>query len=298
MLNPEILNKPLHASHLPPGERLVAVWARFEFAKTGHFPTDSEIADAFPRFKESVDDILVRAGLRIKTNESSQALRDPETERVNNRALSQTSTLPKTEAIVIPEETREGLAENERSFFMGLSFGNYQRRPSGYFSGNDLLIATRSPKPSGIAMLKATLGRYKRDELDSGREYKVYVNHDEFGFFKKPNPSSIPIDRDEFPPFALGILAGKLTKKERRITFGKNRGLLANDVDFQFYIQFGFHLGPVSTYDKGKPSEVTLIHVKDIERVLETLGNEQSVSSLSFFEDVKSLILAKTPATA
>ncbi|OGH16000.1 MAG: hypothetical protein A3C30_00930 [Candidatus Levybacteria bacterium RIFCSPHIGHO2_02_FULL_40_18] len=300
MANPEkgqnggnnLYDKPLRVSHLPARDSVVAVWARFHYSQTGHAPTDAELHGIFDRPEAEINDILIRAGLRQTPSELT-SVDKPLITAGNGGSPQIESTLEEEGNMRREEHRRHKLTENERAFFMGLSFGDYQRRPSGYFGRNDLIIATQSVKASGMEMLRRTLGRYKMDELVSAKEYKVYVDLDEFGFFKKPESSSIPESKEQFAPFILGLLAAKLSEKEGRLTFNKQRWLLAIQIDIDFKKHFGFRLGSIVREHKGTSDETTTVYVRDIEKVLDALGNEESVSSLPFFEDVKNLILER-----
>lgn len=186
-----------------------------------------------------------------------------------------------------PEVRLDQIPENEKSFFIGLTLGDFifDRR---HRSGQDLMIvATRSPNPSRRKMLASSLGTWGTMTGDS--ILKVNLASPQFDFMQNPDITYDFLDaKRRYAPFLLGALAVRMSNSGRFSTEEE----VGRRIHSAYERHFGHSMGVFDVEERrhvengNRPTRRGVIQITQPQMVFEDVLNVQSVKSLPFLPTI------------
>lgn len=179
---------------------------------------------------------------------------------------------------------KEGpLPENEEAFLAGLCLGNFWKKRIVWGNTPYIAVSTESRGSKKGLALKLSLGTWG-ETRNNKDETKTYLHSPTFDFLVNKSPNAKVFNaKSRYAPFLLGVLVGSLSDKEKRIS--QEDETLARRIYDKFQEHFGFSLGNIGVENRPN-KKISVIKVKDVDKVISALKEVKGVKSLPFLKDL------------
>lgn len=190
----------------------------------------------------------------------------------------------------LPKVRSGPLPENEAAFFTGLAFADLEKDKIVWNRQPFVTVATEARVQYKHELMRVVFARWGeiRSSGESHPKTAAYLDSPTFDFMVEPKSpgSTILLSKSKYPPFLLGLMVGKMSGKEHRISL-KNGDLLKS-VTENFHRYFRFSLGHFHTEIR-PAGKLGVIDVRNPGKVIATLAEVKSVATLPYFRTVLNL---------
>lgn len=189
------------------------------------------------------------------------------------------------------------LPENQHAFYKGLVYGDFAVERINWSGHPFVFIGTEATDFNRHELLRYSFfewgdmrrSAWRSTEHDRTRT-RMYLDPETFGFLEnKDKPgSTILLSKIKFPPFLLGFIAARLSTQQRRLSL-PDTDLLQNIAN-NFENQFKYPLGRTHKPEQKNSRKLGVLIVSDLDSVLKSLADTESVRRLPFSFPVMNLI--------